>query len=113
VLRVDPANPEREDRDYLIYSKGHSSASLYAALAERGFFPVEELTYKQPGSRLAGHPSKEVPGIALATGSLGHGLPVGVGVALAGKHAASPYRSGGHSSFRTGRNPPTRSVDPS
>lgn len=93
VLRVDPSDPDNEGRDYLIYSKGHSSASLYAALAERGFFPVQELeTYKQPGSRLAGHPSKEVPGVELATGSLGHGLPVGVGLALAGKHDQSDYR---------------------
>lgn len=93
VLRVDPSDPDSEGRDYLIYSKGHSSASLYAALAERGFFPVQELeTYKQPGSRLAGHPSKEVPGVELATGSLGHGLPVGVGLALAGKHDQSDYR---------------------
>ena len=93
VLRVDPSDPQWEGRDYLVYSKGHSSASLYAALAERGFFPVEELeTYKQPGSRLAGHPSKEVPGVELATGSLGHGLPVGVGLALAGKHDQSDYR---------------------
>ncbi len=93
VLRVHPADPELEGRDYLIYSKGHSSASLYAALAERGFFPVEELdTYKRPGSRLAGHPSKEVPGVELATGSLGHGLSVGVGLALAGKHDGSDYR---------------------
>jgi len=93
VLRVDPSDPDSEGRDYLIYSKGHSSASLYAALAERGFFPVKELeTYKQPGSRLAGHPSKEVPGVELATGSLGHGLPVGVGLALAGQHDRSDYR---------------------
>lgn len=93
VLRVDPSDPQWEGRDYLVYSKGHSSASLYAALAERGFFPVDELeTYKQPGSRLAGHPSKEVPGVELATGSLGHGLPVGVGLALAGKHDRSDYR---------------------
>lgn len=93
VLRVDPNNPEMDGRDYLIYSKGHASASLYAALAERGYFAVEELaTYKQPGSRLAGHPSKEVPGVELATGSLGHGLPVGVGLAMAGKHDGSDYR---------------------
>jgi transketolase len=83
VLRVDPARPDWPDRDYFIFSKGHSSAALYAVLAERGFFPVEELaTYKQPGSRLPGHPSKGIPGVELATGSLGHGLPVGVGLAL-------------------------------
>jgi len=93
VLRVDPAEPKRDGRDYLIYSKGHASASLYAALAERGFFPVSELaTYKQPGSRLAGHPSTDVPGIELATGSLGHGLPVGVGLAMAGKLDTRDYR---------------------
>ena len=93
VVQVDPRNPDMEGRDYLIYSKGHSSASLYAALAERGFFPVEELkTYKKPGSRLAGHPSKEVPGVELATGSLGHGLSVGVGLAMAAKHDRMNYR---------------------
>jgi transketolase len=93
VLRIDPGSPEWEERDYLIFSKGHSSAALYAVLAERGFFPVSELaTYKQPGSRLAGHPSRGIPGVELATGSLGHGLPVGTGMALAGKHDAADYR---------------------
>ena len=83
VLNVDPSDPAWPGRDYLIYSKGHSSASLYAVLAERGFFPVSELaTYKTPGSRLAGHPSRKIPGIEWATGSLGHGLSVGVGIAL-------------------------------
>jgi transketolase len=87
VLRVDPERPRMEGRDYLIFSKGHASAALYAALAERGFFPVEELqTYKQMGSRLAGHSLKSIPGVELATGSLGHGLPVGNGLALAAKH---------------------------
>jgi transketolase len=93
VLRIDPDDPDWAQRDYLIFSKGHSSAALYAALAERGFFPVSELaTYKQPGSRLAGHPSREIPGVELATGSLGHGLPVGTGMALAGKHDDADYR---------------------
>jgi transketolase len=93
VLRVDPGNPDWDGRDYLIYSKGHSSAALYAALAERGFFDVGELaTYKQPGSRLAGHPSRDIPGVELATGSLGHGLPVGTGMALAGKHDGADHR---------------------
>lgn len=87
VLRVDPAQPGHDGRDYLIFSKGHASAALYGALAERGFFPVAELaSYKRMGSRLAGHPAKSIPGVELATGSLGHGLPVGNGVALAGKH---------------------------
>lgn len=93
VLNVDPARPKMEGRDYLIFSKGHASAALYAALAERGFLPVEELkTYKQMGSRLAGHSLKSIPGVELATGSLGHGLGVGNGIALAGKHDGSSYR---------------------
>jgi transketolase len=93
VLRVDPAQPKMEGRDYFIFSKGHASAVLYAALAERGFFPVEELkTYKQMGSRLAGHSLKSIPGVELATGSLGHGLAVGNGLALAGKHDKLDYR---------------------
>lgn len=93
ILRVDPAQPKKEGRDYFIFSKGHASAALYAALAERGFFPVEELkTYKQMGSRLAGHSLKSIPGVELATGSLGHGLAVGNGLAIAGKHDRADYR---------------------
>ncbi|KAA9159664.1 transketolase [Amycolatopsis acidicola] len=93
VLRVDPARPDWPERDFLIYSKGHSSASLYAALAERGFFPIDELAgYKTPGSRFAGHPSRSIPGVELATGSLGHGLPVGTGLALAGAYDRANYR---------------------
>ncbi|MBV8202659.1 MAG: transketolase [Acidobacteria bacterium] len=93
VLRVDPAAPGKDGRDYLLFSKGHASAALYGALAERGFFPVSELgSYKRMGSRLAGHPAKSIPGVELATGSLGHGLPVGNGIALAGKHDGSPSR---------------------
>jgi transketolase len=93
VLRVDPAHPKSDGRDYLIFSKGHASSALYGALAERGFFPVAELaSYKRMGSRLAGHPAKSIPGVELATGSLGHGLAVGNGVALAGKHDGRDYR---------------------
>ncbi len=93
VLRVDPARPKMEGRDYLIFSKGHASAALYAALAERGFFPVAELaTYKQMGSRLAGHSLKSIPGVELATGSLGHGLAVGNGIALDAKHDRLAFR---------------------
>ena len=93
ILRVDPAQPKKEGRDYFIFSKGHASAALYAALAERGFFPVEELkTYKQMGSRLAGHSLKSIPGVELATGSLGHGLAVGNGLAIAGRHDGADYR---------------------
>lgn len=93
VLRVDPADPARPGRDRLIFSKGHSSAAYYAALAEAGFFPVSELdTYKKTGSRLAGHPHTGVPGVELATGSLGHGLPVGVGLAMAAQAEGLPSR---------------------
>ena len=85
VLNVDPADPRKPDRDRLILSKGHAGAAVYAALAERGFFPVEELkTHYQNGSRLSGHVShKGVPGVEFSTGSLGHGLAVATGMALA------------------------------
>ncbi|MDN3356275.1 transketolase [Actinomadura sp. DC4] len=84
VLRVDPADPRAKDRDILILSKGHGAIALYAVLAERGFFPPEELaTYGRPGSRLMGHPVRAVPGVEMATGSLGHGLPLANGFALA------------------------------
>jgi transketolase len=86
-LRLDPARPDWAGRDRFILSKGHATAVLYAALAERGFFPVSELeTYGQEGTRLLGHASHHVPGIELSTGSLGHGLPVGCGLALGLKH---------------------------
>lgn len=86
VLRVDPARPEWPERDRFILSKGHAAASGYAALAEAGFFPVEWLaTYCQDGSKLPGHLTRTVPGVELSTGSLGHGLPVGAGMALAAK----------------------------
>lgn len=87
VLNVDPARPRLEERDRLILSKGHAGAAVYAALAETGFFSVEELnTHYQNGSRLSGHVShKGVPGVEFSTGALGHGLPVGAGMALAAK----------------------------
>lgn len=84
VLKYDPENPEWEDRDRMILSKGHAGASIYAALAENGFFPVEELkTHYQNGSRLSGHVSHHLPGVDFSTGSLGHGLSAGVGMAYA------------------------------
>ena len=83
VLRIDPSEPEDPDRDILVMSKGHGAIGLYATLAERGFFPLEELdTYAREGSRLAGHPVRAVPGVEVPTGSLGHGLAVGAGFAL-------------------------------
>lgn len=84
VLRIDPRRPDAPDRDILILSKGHGAICLYAVLAERGFFPVEELaSYARPGSRLMGHPVRGVPGVELPTGSLGHGLALANGFALA------------------------------
>jgi transketolase len=87
VLRVDPADPQWPDRDRFILSKGHAGAGVYAALAERGFFPVEKLaTHYQNGSHLSGHVShKGIPGVELSTGSLGHGLSVGAGMAYGAK----------------------------
>jgi len=84
VLRYNPEIPDWEERDRFILSKGHAGASVYAALAESGFFPVEELkTHYQNGSRLSGHVSHHLPGVDLSTGSLGHGLGVGSGMAYA------------------------------
>ncbi len=92
-LRIDPKNPEWEDRDRFILSKGHSSPAFYAALAMRGFFPEDELlTFRKLGSRLQGHPSLGIPGVEISTGSLGQGLSVGVGMALAAKMDKKDYR---------------------
>ncbi|MFC4909660.1 transketolase [Actinomadura gamaensis] len=84
VLNVDPARPDAPDRDILVLSKGHGAICLYAVLAERGFFPVGELAeYARPGSRLMGHPVRAVPGVEMPTGSLGHGLALATGFAVA------------------------------
>jgi transketolase len=86
VLRVDPADPADPDRDIFLLSKGHAAIALYAALAERGFLPVAELeTFGAAGGRLMGHPVTAVPGVELPTGSLGHGLSLGLGFALGGR----------------------------
>ena len=94
VLRLRPDEPKWPDRDRFILSKGHGAAILYAALAERGFLPTQELSrYCQHGSRLTGHASSDVPGVELSSGSLGHGLPVGCGIALASKREELPFRT--------------------
>lgn len=94
VLNVRPDNPGWPDRDRFILSKGHSTAILYAVLAERGFFPIEELQqYGQDGSRLCAHVSHKVPGVEFSTGSLGHGLPFGCGKALAAKRTMQSWRT--------------------
>ena len=84
-LRLDPANPDWPDRDRLIFSKGHACAMLYTCLAHRGFFPIEELaTFRRLDSRLQGHPDKvKCPGVEVSAGPLGHGIAIGVGMALA------------------------------
>ncbi|MBM4045815.1 MAG: transketolase [Planctomycetes bacterium] len=83
VMKLDPKRPDWDGRDYFILSKGHSCPVLYAALAERGFFPVDELErYQEFESILAGHPTLLTPGVDVPTGSLGHGLSVGIGIAL-------------------------------
>ncbi|MFD1659645.1 transketolase [Streptomyces caeni] len=94
VLNVDPLRPDDPDRDRFLLSKGHAAVGLYATLAERGFFPVEELAgYGRPGSRLMGHPVRAVPGVELPTGSLGHGLALGCGFALAARYAGRDART--------------------
>lgn len=94
ILRVDPSNPQWTERDRFILSKGHACAALYAVLAECGFFPVEWLeTFYQNGSRLAGHATHtSAPGIEVSTGSLGHGLSIATGMALAAKRDHRPHR---------------------
>jgi transketolase len=93
VARIDPSRPLDPGRDRIILSKGHAVASWYAALAERKFFPKALLSrYYQDGSPLMAHPDlQSVPGIEASTGSLGHGLPVGIGMALAGKIDRAAY----------------------
>ena len=95
ILRVDPKNPAWPERDRLILSKGHAGSAVYAALAETGFFPVEQLkTHYANGSILSGHVShKGVPGVEVSTGSLGHGLGIGVGMALGARMDGAPWRT--------------------
>ena len=94
VLRFDPCDPKLADRDRFVLSKGHAGAAIYAALAEKGFFDVEQLkTHYQNGSILSGHVShKGVRGVEFSTGSLGHGLPVAAGMAQAAKLDGKNHR---------------------
>lgn len=94
TLRLDPDRPDWAERDRFFLSKGHGAALLYAALAERGFFSVDELEqYCMSGSRLTGHVTSGVPGVEFSAGSLGHALPVGCGLALAAKRESLPCRT--------------------
>lgn len=93
ILRVDPKRPDWPDRDRFILSKGHSVEGYYAILADLGFIDKKELeTYCKFNSRLTGHPTVKVPGVEANTGSLGHGLSIGVGMALAGKMDKRNYK---------------------
>jgi transketolase len=95
ILRHDPTRPGWPDRDRFILSKGHGVPVLYAALAERGYFPVQELaSLRQVNSRMQGHPVQGVtPGIEASTGSLGQGLSIGIGHAIAGRLDGRDYRT--------------------
>jgi len=95
ILKIDPENPEREDRDRVVLSKGHASAAWYAALAERGYFPKEELlTFDHINSRLQGHPDmNKTPGVDMSSGSLGQGISVALGMALAARYLKKTYRT--------------------
>lgn len=93
-MNVDPANPSWPERDRFVLSKGHCAPALYAALAERGYFPTAELeTLRHIGSSLQGHPNmNDTPGVDMSTGSLGQGISAAVGMALAAKHWGDAYR---------------------
>ncbi len=93
-MNINPQNPNWEDRDRLVLSKGHCSPALYSCLANRGFFPVEDLkTFRNIDSYLQGHPDKnKVPGVDMTTGSLGQGLSCANGMAIAGKMNKKDYR---------------------
>jgi len=90
-MKVDPSRPDWPERDRLLFSKGHACAMLYTALANKGFFPIEELmTFRKFRSRLQGHPEPaKTPGVEAVAGPLGHGIAIGIGMALAGRMPAS------------------------
>ena len=94
VMNISPENQDDPDRDRFILSKGHSVEALYAVLAKKGFFPIEQVVseFSKFGSQFIGHPNNKLPGIEMNSGSLGHGLPVAVGMALAGKMERRGYR---------------------
>ncbi len=94
VMRIDPGRPDWPGRDRLILSKGHCSAALYATLARAGVLDVAELdTFTAPLSRLNGHPHRKIPGVEANTGPLGHGLPIGVGCAVAARLSGADWRT--------------------
>ena len=94
VMNIDPKDPKNPDRDRFVLSKGHCAPALYSVLAERGFFPVDDIpTFRKTGSYLQGHPDmKSVPGVDMSSGSLGQGVCAANGMALAGKIDKKDYR---------------------
>ncbi len=94
AMHIDPSQPEDPSRDRFVLSKGHAAPALYATLAHRGFFPIDWLrAYNEDGGKLAEHPAPRcVPGVEAATGSLGHGLPIGIGMAMAAHIRGEDYR---------------------
>lgn len=93
-MQISPETADDPDRDRFVMSKGHSVEALYAVLAAKGFFPIKQVIqeFSKFGSKFIGHPNNKLPGIEMNSGSLGHGLPVCVGMALAGKMDGRPYR---------------------
>ena len=93
-MNIDPADPKKADRDRFVLSKGHTAPGLYSVLAQRGYFPVEDLkTLRHIGSYLQGHPDmKHIPGVDMSSGSLGQGISTAVGMAMAGKMDNADYR---------------------
>ena len=93
-MNIDPADPKKADRDRFVLSKGHTAPGLYSTLANRGYFPVEDLkTLRHVGSYLQGHPDmKHIPGVDMSSGSLGQGISAAVGMAIAGKLSNADYR---------------------
>lgn len=94
VMNIDPKNPDKADRDRFVLSKGHACPTLYAILADLGYFPKEDLaTLRQIDSHLQGHPDcRKTPGVDMNTGSLGQGIALAMGLALAAKHAKADYK---------------------
>ncbi|PHV69889.1 transketolase [Sporanaerobium hydrogeniformans] len=94
VAKVDPQNPQMEDRDRIVLSKGHACPALYAVLADKGYFPKEDLwNLRQIDSHLQGHPDmRKTPGVDVNTGSLGQGVSIAMGMALAAKHKKADYK---------------------
>ena len=109
-MRVDPTKPDWPERDRLLFSKGRACAMLYTVLAHKGFFPVDELmTFRQFDSRLQGHPDPhKTPGVEIAAGPLGHGVAIGVGMALAGRTPSSQKPSAQSAPSAMAANSPQR-----